>query len=184
MLKLFQKLGLFLLLIALIVPSTLTLANEYTGKVVAVFHEPVKLNDNKWYDKVSVTIDRCDMPGQFMTGHYTPSATSDAQVQGFLFRDTLQAARHHITKSQYINLVNGHVSLKLDETNQINKILKTTFWGYNWECGNNIGDSASGVASAGMGGNTGGASAQKSAPSSGRRRVTPPGFGIVNPLGL
>lgn len=185
-----KQAGIILLLSAIILPAGLSksfaVAEEYTGKVVAVFHEAVKNNDNKWYDKVSVTIDRCDAPGQLITGYYTPSATSDAQVQGFLFRDTLQAARHHITKNQYMNIVNGHVSLKLDETNpntKLHKILKTTFWGYNWECGKNIGDSASGKASAGAGGSAG-INAGAGASTNTRRKIPAPGFGIVNPLGL
>ena len=178
------QLKLLSLLISIIAVLTIVLpaiSAEYTGKVIAVFHEPVKIQE-KWHDKVSLTLDRCDAPGQFITVHYTPSWTSDDNVQGFLFRDNLMAARQHVSKSQYLTLVNGHVTAKIDENRRIQK---TTFWGYNWECGQNIGDIAAGN---GSGSNRAASPSnqyqQPAAQSPPKRKIGVPGFGAVNPLGI
>lgn len=118
---------------------------EMTGKVMAVFYEPVKIN-NAWADKVSVTIAPCSMPGQLATYWYSPGSLSDDNALGFLFRDITQAARGTTMHTQYMNMVTGHVTLAVNDQNRISK---TTFWGYNWECGRNISAPSSGSASAG-----------------------------------
>ncbi len=120
-------------------------AADYTGKVVAIFHEPVVLQQ-KTYDKVSVTVHDCKT-NQFVTGHYSPGHVSDSNAPGSLFRNTGNAARANTTKNQYMQLVNGHATLTLNDTSK--EITKTTLWGYNWECGNNL--SQGSVASTGGG---------------------------------
>ncbi len=109
-------------------------AAEHTGKIVAIFHEPVVISQ-KTYDKVSVTVHDCKT-NQFVTGHYAPGHVSDSNAPGSLFRNTGNAARANTTKNQYMQLVNGHATLTLNDTSK--EITKTTLWGYNWECGTNL----------------------------------------------
>lgn len=116
--------------------------HDITGKVMGVFHEPVKIN-NQWMDKVSLTIRPCNpSAGQTMaTYEYVPSAVKDEAVAGHLFNQGAISARHMEQKNQYMQSINGHVTLKVNDQDQI---LKTTYWGYNYECGHNV-DSASAV---------------------------------------
>lgn len=117
-------------------------AADVTGKVVAVYHEPVQVNA-KWMDKVSVTLDNCATPGQYATFSYVPGAVSEDNALDFLFRDLANAARTTVTKNQYMNIVGGHATLSVNDQKVIQK---TTLWGHNWECGRNI--SAGGGAAA------------------------------------
>lgn len=127
-------------------------ASDVTGKVVAVYHESVQVNQ-KWLDKVSVTIDTCapnQVPGgQFATFSYSPGAVADDNALGFLFRDHANAARQTISKNQYMTVVGGHVTLAVNDQNK--QIQKTTFWGHNWECGRNVGGSTASATGAGGG---------------------------------
>jgi len=122
---------------------------EVTGKVMAVFYEPVKIN-TAWLDKVSVTIAPCSMPGQLATYSYSPGNLSDDNALGFLFRNMTQSARATTMRTQYMTMVTGHVSLLVNDQNRISK---TTFWGYNWECGRNI-SAASGSGTPAASGNS------------------------------
>jgi len=109
-------------------------AADVTGKVVAVYHEPVLVN-TRWMDKVSVTLDNCATPGQFATFSYTPGTVSEDNALDFLFRDLANAARTTVTKNQYMTIVGGHATLSVNDQKTIQK---TTFWGHNWECGRNV----------------------------------------------
>ncbi len=165
-----------LMLAGIVLLSATSFAREVTGKVQAVFHEHVKVTDG-WADKVSVTVKPCDNSAQYVTGGYAPGAVSDANALGFLYNDTVQAGRHTVTKSQYMNSVNGHVTLNLDDKNVIHK---TTFWGYNYECGTNIGENAiTGSAGASTGASATTSTPATSAPATKRRG----GFGRI-PTGV
>lgn len=107
---------------------------EKSGKVMGVFHEKVKVNTS-WMDKVSVTIRPCDGSAPLATYHYSPTIISDENVSGHLFNHLVTGARHSETKTQFMNSVNGHVTLNVTDQDQI---LKTTFWGHNWECGQDL----------------------------------------------
>lgn len=123
---------------------------EWTGKVLAVYHEPVNVN-NTWLDKVSVTLAPCSAPNTLATAWYSPASLSDDTQLGFLYRNLVNAARSVVMKNQFMNSVNGHVTLMVDDTDK--HITKTTFWGYNWECGRDVnapGASASSGASPGV----------------------------------
>ena len=149
-------------------------AAEVTGKVVAVYHEPVQINapntPPKWADKVSVTVDNCATPGQFVTASYTPGSVSDDNALGFLFRDLANAARTNITKNQYLTMVSGHVTLNVNDQRVIQK---TTFWGYNWECGRNVSGGGGAVGSAAPSASP----ASQPAPQSGKPKVGIPSLG-------
>ncbi len=166
-----------LMLAGVVLLSATSVAREVTGKVQAVFHEHVKVT-NGWADKVSVTLKPCDNSAQYVTGHYAAGSVSDDNALGFLYNDTVQAGRHTVTKSQYMNSVNGHVTLNLDDENVIHK---TTFWGHNYECGANIGENAiTGNAGASTGATTTTTGSQATpAPASNRRG----GFGRI-PTGV
>lgn len=158
---------------ALLMWMTATSANaaDITGKVMGVFHEPVNVN-NKWMDKVSVVVASCANPSQWVKAFYSPGAVSEDNALGFLYRDQANAARAMVMKNQYMNSINGHVTLSLNEQNQI---MKTTFWGYNWECGKDVSAPGSGASAYG-----GGASAQPA-----QQPAKPPASGAgaaINPL--
>jgi hypothetical protein len=128
--------------IALLTP--VAMAKDVSGKVVGVFVEPVTVN-NRVLDKVSVTVSSCQ-GGGLQTVSYLPGLVSEDNALGFLFNQQTQAARAAVTKNQYMNMVSGHVSFVADD--KTNTVQKTTFWGYNWECGKNV-DTASGAAAGG-----------------------------------
>ena len=122
----------------LFLPGLAAEGREVSGKVVAVYHEPVTVNA-KVLDKVSVTVDAsCASPSRYETVSYAPGAVSEDNHLGFLFRDLAVAARGMVQKNQFMNSVSGHVTLQVNEQNTVQK---TTFWGYNWECGRNIDNS-------------------------------------------
>jgi len=106
------------------------LARDITGKVVAVYLEPVTVN-SKVMDKVSVSVKSC-ATGQWETVSYSPGYVSDDNSLGYLYNNLANAARSMVTKNQYMSSVSGHVTLAVNEQNVVQK---TTFWGYNWECG-------------------------------------------------
>jgi hypothetical protein len=108
-------------------------ARDISGKVVAVYEEPVTLNAKTW-DKVSVTVNNC-ATNQWETVSYSPGNIADDNSLGFLFNDLANAARSMVSKTQYMNSVSGHVTLTVNEQNVVQK---TMFWGYNWECGQDI----------------------------------------------
>jgi hypothetical protein len=110
-------------------------AREITGKVVAVFVEPVTVN-TKVLDKVSVTVAACPS-GKYETVVYSPGNVSDDNSLGFLFEHQVNSARAAITKNQYMNMVSGHATFVVPDNGTT--VQKTTFWGYNWECGVNVG---------------------------------------------
>jgi hypothetical protein len=111
-------------------------AKEVTGKVLAVYHEPITLN-NKVFDKVSVTVHACSpSPTQLVTASYAPGSVSDDNSLGYLFNHQAIAARSSSSRNQFMNSVSGHITLLINDQTQL--IEKTTFWGYNWECGRNI----------------------------------------------
>ena len=111
-------------------------AKEVTGKVLAVYYEPVTIN-NKVFDKVSVTVQACQpSPTPLVTAYYLPGSVSDDNSLGYLFNHHAIAARSNVMKNQYMNSVSGHVTLVINDQTQA--IQKTTFWGYNWECGRDI----------------------------------------------
>jgi len=141
-------------------------AKDITGKVVAVYHEPVTVN-GKTLDKVSVSLSNC-ATGQWETFSYSPGGVSDDNSLGFLYRDLANAGRSMVSKSQYMTSVSGHATLVVNEQNVIQK---TTFWGYNWECGKDIEGKPS-AASAPAGG---GATTPAAQPAG--------GGGAANPLG-
>lgn len=115
-------------------------ARDITGKVVAVYLEPVTVN-TKVMDKVSVSVRDCTT-GQWETASYSPGYVSDDNSLGFLYNNLANAARSMVTKNQFMSSVSGHVTLAVNE----NKVIqKTTFWGYNWECGQDL-DSGRGSA--------------------------------------
>lgn len=138
-----------LLALSLMAGSGLVMAegptSEVTGKVMAVFYEPVKVN-TQWLDKVQVTIAPCNTQNQLATYWYTPGSLSDDNALGFLFRDLAHSARAAVMKTQYMTMVSGHVGLVVDAQNHVSK---TTFWGYNWECGRNISAASPAPATAG-----------------------------------
>lgn len=115
-------------------------ARELMGKVMAVYHEPVTVN-NKVMDKVSVTVAACGNE-KLETVSYSPGYVSDDNSLGYLYNHLAVAARTTSQKNQYMNSVGGHVTLALNDTSNV--IQKTTFWAYNWECGRNL--DAAGVA--------------------------------------
>ncbi len=109
------------------------IARDITGKVMAVYHEPVVVNA-KTLDKVSVSVNNC-ATNQWETASYSPGSVSDDNNLGFLFNDLANAARSVAMKNQFMNSVSGHVTLSVNEQNTIQK---TMFWGYNWECGQDL----------------------------------------------
>lgn len=132
--RILKKIACSLLGMALVCGATLpAAARDITGKVVAVFHEPVVVNA-KTLDKVSVTVNSC-ASGQWETFSYSPGVVSDDNSLGFLFTDLANSARLMVSKSQYMNTVSGHVTLAVNEQNVVQR---TTFWGYNWECGRDL----------------------------------------------
>lgn len=128
--------------------SAPTMAKEVSGKVVAVYHEKVTVN-NKVLDKISSTVRSCEPGNPFVTVNYSPGALSDDNAYGYIYNHLLNAARAAVTKSQYINSVSGHVTFT---TNDSNTVSKTKFWGYNWECGRSLDGPA--AAGGGFGGGT------------------------------
>lgn len=62
------------------------------GKVVAVSHEKVTLN-NLWFDKITVTVDRCDARGALATVHYAPGTVSDRTALGHLLPQNMGLAQ-------------------------------------------------------------------------------------------
>ncbi len=125
-----------LLALTLMGQMTTSFAGEVTGKVVAVFHETVQLPNKKWADKVSVTVADCNASNRFVTTHYTPGRVSEDNTLAFNMRHLTTAARSTEQRNQYMNVVNGHATIKFDE--QSKAIQKTTVWGYNWACGQNL----------------------------------------------
>ncbi len=117
--------------------TSAALAKEVSGKVVAVYYEPVTVN-NKTMDKISATVQSCGT-GQFETVTYTPGAVSDDNSLGYLFTHLANHARSTSTRNQYMNAVQGYATFV---TTDQNVVQKTTFWGYNWECGRNLDGSA------------------------------------------
>jgi hypothetical protein len=145
-------------------------ARDVNGKVMAVYLEPVTIN-NKVMDKVSVSVKNCTS-GQWETFAYSPGSVSDDNSLGYLYNHLANAARSVVTKNQFMNSVSGHVTLAVNEQNVIQK---TTFWGYNWECGQDVeGKAASNPA--------GGGSTVNTAPSSATPAHTQPSA-PSNPLG-
>ena len=126
-----------LLACGMILPAV---ARDVSGKVVAVYLEPVTVN-NKVLDKVSVSMKNC-ASGQWETFAYSPGYVSDENSLGYLYNNLANAARSMVTKNQYMNSVSGHVTLVVNEQKAIQK---TTFWGYNWECGQDVEGKASAV---------------------------------------
>ncbi|MBY0405807.1 MAG: hypothetical protein K2X66_18030 [Cyanobacteria bacterium] len=120
-----------LFLVGLVAPGVS--AKDITGKVVGVFYEPVVVNA-KTFDKVSVTVSACPT-GKFETVSFPVGSVSDDNSLGALFNHSVQSARHAVSKSQYMTSVGGHASFL---TNDANVVQKSTFWGYNWECGQNL----------------------------------------------
>ena len=91
-----------------------------------------------------------------------------------------EAAKANVTRNQWMTMVNGHVTLQFNDTNR--HVSKTTFWGYNWECGKNLETMAGG--GPGTGGNS--AAPAQTAPAQSQPARKAPGFGVPgvpNPLG-
>ena len=124
------------------------LAKEVTGKVIAVFHEPVTVNA-KTLDKVSATVLSCGT-NTMETVSWSAGSLADDNSLGYLFNHLANHARSTSTKNQYMNSVMGHATFV---TNDQNVVQKSTFWGYNWECGKNI-EGASASAGSSSGGST------------------------------
>jgi hypothetical protein len=158
--------------------STASYAADVTGKVQGVFYESVQVAPNKYADKVSVTIQTCGT-NALATGSYAPGSLSDENALGHLFEHQAHAARATVMKNQYMNSVDGFVTLALDPNNQI---IKTTFWGHNWECGQNL-DKGS-VASAGAGSPAVGGGAAAPAASGGAPASPFGGLGKMRKLGF
>lgn len=114
--------------------TTPALAYEVSGKVLAVYHEPVTIN-TKVLDKVSVTISSCNPAGQLETLSYPAGVVSDDNSLGFIYSQLATASHTPNVKTPYMNMVNGYVTLVVNDAKVVQK---TTFWGYNWECGKNI----------------------------------------------
>ncbi len=131
-----------LLALTLVGQITSSFAGEVTGKVVAVFHEKVQLQNKKWADKVSVTIADCNANNRFITTHYSPGHVSDDNTLAFNMRHLTTAARSTEQRNQYMDVVNGHATIQFDD--QSKTIQKTTLWGYNWACGQNLDAGATG----------------------------------------
>jgi hypothetical protein len=118
----------------LMVLPALAQAREITGKVVAVFTEPVTVNQ-KVLDKVSVTVASCPT-GKYETVVYSPGSVSEDNALGFLFEHSVQHGRAAVTKNQFMNMVNGHMTFTVPDTGTT--VQKAVFWGANWECGVNV----------------------------------------------
>src|SRR5690349_16151693 len=73
-------------------PQPTPAAGPVAGKVVAVSHEKVNVN-NAWLDKVTVTVDSCAARGTLKTVHYLPATVSDRTALGHLFQNDLTHAR-------------------------------------------------------------------------------------------
>ncbi len=112
------------------------MAGEVTGKVVAVFHEKVQTQPNQWADKVSVTVADCNAGNRFVTLHYPAGTVSEDNSLSSNFRHLSHSARATEQRNQYMNVVSGHATLKFDDNTKA--IQKTTVWGYNWACGQNL----------------------------------------------
>ena len=123
-----------LALLCLSMPGVSAQAREISGKVLAVFHESVSVN-NRWLDKISVTINSCNPAGQWETVSYSPGVLSNENSLGFLYGEMAGAAHSVVMKTPYLNSVSGYVTLAVNDQNVVQK---TTFWGYNWECGRNV----------------------------------------------
>ncbi len=130
-----------LLALTLMGQMTSSFAGEVTGKVVAVFHEKVQLQNKKWADKVSVTVADCNANNRFVTTHYNAGHVSEDNALAFNMRHLSTAARSTEQRNQYMNVVNGHATIKFDDKSKA--IQKTTIWGYNWACGQNLDAGAS-----------------------------------------
>ena len=83
-----------LVLLAMAVPPVLAQQPPVyeAGKGVAVAHEKVNVN-NRWLDKISVTVDSCQSRGVLKTVYYLPATVSDRTALGHLFEQDLQSAR-------------------------------------------------------------------------------------------
>jgi hypothetical protein len=146
----FQKLPL-LAITLLVLPACLlpavAQAREISGKVVAVFTEPVTINQ-KVLDKVSVTVASCPT-GKYETVVYSPGSVSEDNALGFLFEHSVQHGRAAVTKNQFMNMVNGHMTFTVPDNGTT--VQKAVFWGANWECGVNVsGAPGAGASNGGM----------------------------------
>ncbi|MGE0201633.1 MAG: hypothetical protein AB7P76_11770 [Candidatus Melainabacteria bacterium] len=68
-----------------------TLPPHVAGKVVAVSHEKVKVNE-AWLDQIKVKVDSCRQPGKIEEVIYSPARVSDTTALGHLFDADLQHA--------------------------------------------------------------------------------------------
>ncbi len=98
------------------------------GKVANVSHEKVKVGES-WLDKISVTVESCQTPGQLKTVHYTPGTDSDRTALGHLFEEDVQSARTANMVKQ--KLPNGFAVFWID---QANKVLRTGILGSKMDC--------------------------------------------------
>lgn len=179
--------GLMAIMLTCSLTAGVSQAKEITGKVVGVFHEKVTTPapNPKTLDKVSATVISC-ANGQFETVHYPLGIVSETNSLGHMFRHLATAARTTSTKNQYMNSVGGHATF---ETNDTNQVIKTTFWGHNWECGRNLDAPAGASASSAPAGNSAAATAtpqaQTAQPSSaGKAAKVMGGLGRVGRFGF
>ena len=104
------------------------LPRHVAGKIVNVSHEKVQVNQ-KWLDKMSVTVESCQEPGTLKTVHYTPGFDSDRSALGHLFDQDIQSAYTPDMPKQ--QLPNGY---GVFWTNEDNKVLRTGLLGSKLDC--------------------------------------------------
>lgn len=88
------------------------------GKVVNVSHEKVKIN-NKWLDKVEVTVQSCTKQGALDTVHYSPATVTDLAALGHLFDQNIHSARTYNNFKQ--KQINGYGVFWVDANKRVTR---------------------------------------------------------------
>ncbi len=116
--------------VAVSVQAQTDLPPHVAGKVVAVTHEKVKVNET-WHDQIKVKVESCTKNGALEEVHYTPASVSDRTALGHL----LQQEYHHASTANMPKqkMINGFGLFWVDSTN---RVTRTGLLGHNVDCRN------------------------------------------------
>lgn len=133
-----MKNALSALLLAGVLASGYALAQQLpphvAGKIVAVSHEKVKVNEH-WQDQVKVKVDSCIKPNTIEEVEYSPGLISDRSQLGHLLEANLWHAHHVImNKPEPQRQMNGFGIFWIDPNNN-NRVQRSGFLGNNVDCG-------------------------------------------------
>lgn len=106
------------------------LPKHVAGKVVAVSHEKVNVN-NQWLDQIKVKVASCANKNMLEEVVYSPATVSDRTALGHLFEEDLTHARTANLEAQ--QQINGHGLFWVDANNHV---LRTGLLGHNVDCRN------------------------------------------------